>query len=147
VELFKLYGTDPDKMVSALQREAMIAMKVAENFQAMKKMQEEMSGNQEDPLVALKKQELEQSAKRDQQRGAVDQARLALDGQKAAADIADDQANLRLKEAALEAKTGVDYANIDIQGAQHAAQVSQQQFQNYQALNAPQKGQGPSEGA
>jgi hypothetical protein len=106
-----------------------------------------MSGNQEDPLVALKKQELEQSAKRDQQRGAVDQARLALDGQKAAADIADDQANLRLKEAALEAKTGVDYANIDIQGAQHAAQVSQQQFQNYQALNAPQKGQGPSEGA
>jgi hypothetical protein len=147
VELFKLYGTDPDKMVSALQREAMIAMKVAENFQAMKKMQEEMSGNQEDPLVALKKQELEQSAKRDQQRGAVDQARLALDGQKAAADIADDQANLRLKEAALEAKTGVDYANIDIQGAQHAAQVSQQQFQNYQALNAPQTGQRTSEGA
>jgi hypothetical protein len=146
-ELFQQYGTDPDKMVSALQREALIAMKVAENFQAMKKMQDDMSGNQEDPLVALKKQELDQSAKRDQQRGAVDQARLALDGQKAAADIADDQANLRLKEAALEAKTGVDYANIDIQGAQHAAQVSQQQFQNYQALNAPQKGQGPSEGA
>ena len=140
VELFKLYGTDPDRMVSALQREALVAIKVAENFQAMKAMQEQMAGNQEDPLVALKKQELDQSAKRDQQRGAVDQARLTLDAQKAQADIADDQANLRLKEAALEAKTGVDYANIDLQGAQHAAQVSQQNFQNYQAASAPPAG-------
>ena len=140
VELFKLYGTDPDRMVSALQREAMVAIKVAENFQAMKQMQEQMAGNQEDPLVALKKQELDQSAKRDQQRGAVDQARLTLDAQKAQADIADDQANLRLKEATLEAKTGVDYANIDLQGAQHVANVRQQDFQNFQAASAPPAG-------
>lgn len=140
VELFKLYGTDPDRMVSALQREALIAMKVAQYFQDMKAMQEQMSGNQEDPLVALKKQELDQSAKRDAQRGALDQARLSLDGQKAAADVADDQANLRLKEAALEAKTGVDYANIDLQGAQHVANVSQQAFQNAQSASAPQAG-------
>ncbi len=139
-ELFQQYGTDPDKLVSALQREALVAIKVAQYFQEMKAMQEQLSGNQEDPLVALKKQELDQSAKRDQQRGAVDQARLTLDAQKAQADIADDQANLRLKEAALEAKTGVDYANIDLQGAQHVANVAQQNFQNAQAAAAPAKG-------
>lgn len=91
-------------------------------------------------MVALKKQELDQSAKRDAQKGALDQARLALEGQKAAANIADDQANLRLKEAALEAKTGVDYANIDLQGAQHVANVRQQNFQNAQALSSPPAG-------
>ena len=146
VELFKLYGTDPDKMVSALQREAMIAMKVAENFQAMKKMQDDMSGNQEDPLVALKKQELEQNAADDKARITLDQGRLTLEQQKAAASQADDQANLALKAAALQAKTGQDQSNFTLKGAQHAAQVSQQRFQNYQALNAPQKGKGTSEG-
>ena len=146
VELFKLYGTDPDKMVSALQREAMIAMKVAENFQAMKKMQDDMSGNQEDPLVALKKQELEQNAAEDKARITLDQGRLTLEQQKAAASQADDQANLALKAAALQAKTGQDQSNFTLKGAQHAAQVSQQRFQNYQALNAPQKGKGTSEG-
>jgi hypothetical protein len=139
-ELFKQYGTDPEGLVSALQREAMVAIKVAQYFQEMKQMQEQLAGNQEDPLVGLKKQELEQNAQRDQQRAQIDQSRLQLDQQKASAEIADDQANLQIKAAALEAKTGLDTANLNLQGSQHAAQVQQQNFQNAQALTSPQAG-------
>ena len=150
-ELFRQYGTDPEGLVSALQREAMVAIKVAQFFQEVKQMQEQLAGNQEDPLVGLKKQELQQNAQRDQQRAQLDQSRLQLDQQKASAEIADDQANLQLKAAALESKTGMDHAtlqartgidtaNLNLQGAQHAAQVQQQNFQNAQALTSPQAG-------
>lgn len=147
-ELFQQYGTDPDGLVSALQREAMIALKVAEYFKEMKAMQQELSGPQEDPLVELKKQELQQNAQRDQARNQIDQTRVSLEQQRTQADIADDQANLQLKAAALEAKTGIDQAslqaksgmdqaNLQLQGAQHASQVAQQNFQNAQALATP----------
>ena len=140
-ELFKQYGTDPEGLISPLQREAMVALKVAEFFQQMKQMQEQLSGNQEDPLVTLKKQELEQNAKRDQARTQIDQGRLSLDQQRTQAEIADDQANLQLKAITVQAKTGVDQANLNLQGAQHAAQVQQQNFQNAQALSSAQAGE------
>ena len=142
-ELFKQYGTDPDGLVSPLQREAMVALKVAEFFQQMKQMQEQLSGNQEDPLVGLKKQELQQAAQRDQARTQIDQGRLALDQQRTQAEIADDQANLQLKAMTVQAKTGMDQANLNLQGAQHAAQVQQQNFQNAQALTSAQAGAAP----
>ena len=144
-EIFRQYGTDPEGLVSPLQREAMVALKVAEFFQQMKQMQEQLSGNQEDPLVGLKKQELEQNAKRDQARTQIDQGRLALDQQRTQAEIADDQANLQLKAATVQAKTGFDQASLNLQGAQHAAQVQQQNFQNAQALASPEAG-APSQG-
>jgi hypothetical protein len=97
VDLFKQYGTDPDHVVSALQREAMIATKVAQGFQEVKKLQEQMAGNQEDPLVALKKQELQQNAQRDQAKIGIDQAQLQLDQQKEQADQQESQAKLMLE--------------------------------------------------
>lgn len=142
-ELFRQYGTDPDRLVSALQREAMVAVKVAQYFQEMKAMQDQLAGNQEDPLVELKKQELQQNAARDQQDAAIDQARVALDGQRTQAKIANDQANTQLKAAALEAKTGIDQSSLNLQGAQHAAQVAQQNFQNAQAFANPPAGAAP----
>ena len=96
-ELFTQYGTDPDRMVSALQREAMIAIKVATLYEEMKAMQDELSGagqEQPDPIVELKKQELAQKAQNDQMDAQVDQSRLALDQQKEQNDVANDQARL-----------------------------------------------------
>jgi hypothetical protein len=160
-ELFRQYGTDPEGLVSALQREAMVAIKVAQFFQELKQMQEKLAGAPpQDPLIDLKKQELQQNAQRDQARAQLDQGRLQLDQQRTQAEIADDQANLALKEATLQAKTGmdvaslhaktgIDHANLNLQGAQHAAQVQQQGFENAQALAAPQAGapaQGKSQG-
>ena len=104
-ELFKQYGTDPERMVSALQREAMIAVKVAQVFQEVKKLGEELSGagNQEDPLIALKKQELEQSAKRDEANIGIDQAQLQLSQQKEQADQQESQAKLMLQTQKMQA--------------------------------------------
>ena len=104
-QLFREYGVDPDKLVSALQREAMIALKAAEFYQEAKALQEQLSGANQpptDPLIELKKQELSQSAQRDQAKIAMDQARMTLDQQKENNDMAVDQA--RLQQAAQTAK-------------------------------------------
>lgn len=104
-QLFREYGVDPDKLVSPLQREAMIALKSAEFYQEAKALQEQLSGANQpptDPLIELKKQELAQSAQRDQAKVATDQARLTLDQQRENNDMMVDQA--RLQQAAQTAK-------------------------------------------
>jgi hypothetical protein len=96
-ELFKQYGTDPDQLVSALQREAMVALKVAEFFQQAKQLQEQLSGagqQQPDPLIELKKQEIANTAQRDQANAQINQQKLMLDQQKEQNDMAIDQARL-----------------------------------------------------
>ena len=89
--LFTDYGSDPDKMISDLQREAMVAIKVADYMMEMKGTQAELSGEEgagEDPVIALKAQELQQRAAKDQadiaikeQGVQVDQARIAQNAQ------------------------------------------------------------------
>jgi hypothetical protein len=78
-EIFKTYGTDPDGMVSELQREAMVALKVVENLKEVRKVQEELMGDQSDPLIKLKEQELTQNAQRDQAKTQIEGQRLQLD--------------------------------------------------------------------
>ena len=104
-QLFREYGVDPDKLVSPLQREAMIALKAAEFYQEAKALQEQLSGANQppaDPLIELKKQELAQSAARDQSKLGLDQARITLDQQRENNDMMVDQA--RLQQAAQTAK-------------------------------------------
>jgi len=100
-ELFRLYGTDPDQMVSPLQREAMVALKVAQFLQEVKQQQSELEGPPPgpDPLVELKKQELQQDAQRDQAKMQMDQQRLAFDQQRESNDMAIEQAKLAQKGA------------------------------------------------
>ena len=81
-ELFKQYGTDPDRMVSSLQKEAMIALAIAKKLQEIKEMQQQLSGeaNQTDPLVEVKKMEIDSVAKRDAARLKLDQQEMQQDG-------------------------------------------------------------------
>ena len=101
-ELFRQYGTDPDKMVSALQREAMIALKIVEFFQLIRQQQAELSGENQpqppDPLIELKKQELSQNAQRDQGRLQIDQSKLQLDQQQEQNDVTEAQARLNSQQ-------------------------------------------------
>jgi hypothetical protein len=97
-DLFRSYGTDPDRMVSALQKEGMIAIRSAIGMQEVRDMQNQFTGGgQEDPLVALKKQELDQRAAADQAKMQLDQAKLQLDTQKAQQSMQIDQARLQLQ--------------------------------------------------
>jgi hypothetical protein len=133
-ELFRQYGTDNNNMISALQREAMVAVKTAEFYQEAKQLQTQMMGSQEDPLVGLKKQELDNNAKDDQAKQAIAQERLQLDQQREQADQAQDSAKLQLDREKLAAQHGVQHRQIDQQGAQHANQLTHQAIQNAQQV-------------
>ena len=128
-ELFRQYGTDPEGLVSALQREAMIAMKVAQGYQEVKKLQTDMMGPQDDPLVKLKEKEIEQSAQRDQAKAQIDQGRLnvdqqrlGLDQQKEQMDVQFDQARLALQQQVAAQKNSQDAIKNAQQGARNASQ-------------------------
>jgi hypothetical protein len=99
VELFKAYGTDPDRMISAIQKEGMIAIKVAMFLQDMGKLQGQLSGEGgEDPLIALKRLEIENRAKIDQERVKLDQQKLSLDQNKAQQANMFNQERLKLQQ-------------------------------------------------
>jgi hypothetical protein len=68
-ELFRQYGSDPDRMVSDMQREAMISLNIAQYLMDVKAMQTTLSGEgagAPDPVIALKEQELQMRAAKDQ---------------------------------------------------------------------------------
>jgi hypothetical protein len=130
-ELFQQYGTDPDSIVSALQREAMIAIKTAEYYQEAKKMQTDLEGPPaEDPLVKVKEQEIQARSAADQAKDQNDKSRIQLEGQRVQGDLAMDQAKLML-----------DQQKLQQQGSQNAAQNSQaSQNAQLQAISRAQKG-------
>jgi hypothetical protein len=130
-ELFQQYGTDPDKIVSALQREALIAIKTTEFYQEAKKMQTELEGPPpEDPLVKVKEQEIQAKAAADQAKDQNDKARIQLEGQRVQGDLAVDQAKLQLDEQKLQ-QQGFDNANKNSQARENA---------QLQAITRAQKG-------
>ena len=133
-ELFTQYGTDPDSMVSALQREAMIAIKTAEYYQEAKKLQTELQGPPgDDPLVKVKEQEIQAKAAADAAKDANDKARIQLESQRVQGDLAVDQAKIAL-----------DNQKLQQQGSQNAAQNSQaRQNSQLQAIARSQKISGP----
>jgi hypothetical protein len=101
-QLFTDYGTDPDNMISDLQREAMVSIRVAEGMMEMKSVQSQLSGEGtgEDPVVALKAQELQQRAAKDQADIAIkqegvknEQARIAENAQATQARIQSQEKN------------------------------------------------------
>ena len=100
VELFKQYGTDPDRMVSAIQREGMVAINIAMGMKEVREMQEKFAGGEgPDPLVQIKEKEIAQRAEADKARIGLDQQRLALDQQKAQQTNQINQQKLQLQQA------------------------------------------------
>jgi len=101
-DIFRMYGVDPDQMVSSIQKEGMVAIKATTYMQEMRNMQSQLSGEGgggEDPLVALKKQKLDQRAATDQAKMQLDQAKLQLETQKMQQSLQIDQARLQLQAA------------------------------------------------
>jgi hypothetical protein len=99
VELFKQYGTDPDCMVSAIQREGMVAINIAMGMKEVREMQDKFAGGEgPDPLVQIKEKEIAQRAEADKARIGLDQQRLALDQQKAQQTNQVNQQKLQLQQ-------------------------------------------------
>jgi len=122
-ELFMQYGTDPDQLVSSLQREAMVAIKVAQGFQEVKKLQQELQGPpQDDPLVKLKEKEIAQNGQRDQAKLQMDQQRISLDQMKEQNDVQFDSARIALQQQAAAQKSSQDAIKNAQQGVKNASQ-------------------------
>ena len=98
-ELFQQYGTDPDKMISDLEREALIALKVTQYLQEMKAMQTQLAGApQADPVVQLKEQELQQRAAKDQADAQIKQQQIANEQMRIQQNAQSDQARIQSQE-------------------------------------------------
>ena len=136
-ELFQQYGTDPDKMVSALQREAMVAIKVAQFYQEVKDLQTQLAGPQDDPLVKVKEKEIDANSAADQAKDQNEKARIQIEAQRAQSEDRLDQAKLML-----------DAQKLQQQGIKDASQASQaSQNARLQALSRAQKTPNPGTGA
>ena len=99
-DLFKAYGVDPDRMVSQIQKEGMVALRIAQYMKDVRDLQDQLTGGGgEDPIVALKQQELQQRAQADQADNQIDQQRLALDQQRLQQRGQIDQQRLALQAA------------------------------------------------
>jgi len=78
-ELFTEYGVDPDQMVSDIQKEGMIALKIAEFMKETRDLQAQLSGQGPDPVVALKEKELELRAQDNQMDNQIATEKLKID--------------------------------------------------------------------
>jgi len=101
-DLFKSYGTDPDHMISAIQKEGMVALRIAANLQEVRDLQDQLAGGEgPDPLIKLKEAEIQQRAQNDQAKIALDEKKLALDQQKQQTNTQFNQQKLQLQQAKL----------------------------------------------
>jgi len=100
-DLFKMYGTDPDRMVSQLQKEGMIAIKCATYLQEVRGTQEQLTGGgqAQDPLVALKEKEIEQRAQSEQAKIQFNEQKLQLERQKFQRGAQIDEQRLQIQAA------------------------------------------------
>ena len=106
--LFEQYGLDPDNMISDLQREAMISIKISEYMIEMKGMQSELSGEGgQDPVVMLKAQELQQKAAKDQADIALKQEGLQVDQARIAQNAAGNEARIKSQQGIAELRADV----------------------------------------
>ena len=115
-ELYVEYGSDPDHMVSDMQREGMISLKIAQFMQEMRALQDKLAnpgGGGQDPIVALKSQELQQRAAKDQADIQLKQQGLQLDQSKIAQNEKANQERIASQQKVAQMRTGVALQRIN----------------------------------
>jgi hypothetical protein len=126
-ELFMQYGADPDRMVSSIQKEGMVAIKIAQFMQEVRDLQGQLAGGEggQDPVVALKQQELQQRAQKDQIDAQLEQQKIAMQTQKAQIDAQIAQQRVGVQQDAIDQRSEVArerlMATLVKQGGRNAA--------------------------
>jgi hypothetical protein len=128
-ELFRQYGKDPERLVSDIQREGLVATLIAKNLQEAKALQEQLAGMgqaqapQQDPVVMLKEKELELRAQQDQGKMEIEQAKM--------------QQNAQIQQQRIQSQEKIAQARVDV--SRERAEMMNEQIQGAQQ-NAAQKG-------
>jgi hypothetical protein len=112
-ELYKEYGLDPDNMVSEIQKEGMVALKIAELSQQAKKTQSEMFGEGPDPVVALKEQEIKIKAQDNQANNQIASQKLQIDQQKIMQNEKANQDRIRSQQKIADQKAQIAQQRIE----------------------------------
>ena len=131
-QLFMAYGTDPDRMVSDLQREAMVALRVAQFMEETRKLQNQLMGAGKegpDPIVALKEQELKIRAQSDMANQQIDRQRLQIEQQRTQATMQANQARIASQERIADERAQVARERASMMDR------NMRRAQNVQALN------------
>jgi hypothetical protein len=121
-QIFAEYGPEGKGMVSDIQKEAMVAMLVAQGMSELRQLSSQLSGEgQPDPLIKLKEQELAQRAQADQAKAQIDQQKLGLQGQEIQRKAASDAARLETQQDIADQKADLAMLRLQQMEAQNAA--------------------------
>jgi hypothetical protein len=125
-QIFAEYGPENKDIVSDIQKEAMVAMLVAQGMSELRQLSQQLSGEgAPDPLVQLKEKELAQRAQVDQARVQNDQQKLAQNAQALQQKAAIDQQRIESNEDIAGTKADIAMMRLDQTERQNAAQERQ----------------------
>ena len=125
-QIFAEYGPENKDIVSDIQKEAMVAMLVAQGMSELRQLSQQLSGEgAPDPLVQLKEKELAQRAQVDQARAQNDQQKLAQNAQALQQKAALDQQRIESNEDIAGTKADIAMMRLDQTERQNAAQERQ----------------------
>ena len=125
-QIFSEYGPENAGMVSDIQKEAMVAMLVAQGMGELRQLSAQLSGEgAPDPLIKLKEQELAQRAQADQARSQIDQQKLGLQAQGLQQKAATDAARIASQEGIADQKADLTMMRLQQMENQNAFKARQ----------------------
>jgi hypothetical protein len=125
-QIFAEYGSENKQVVSDIQKEAMVAMLVAQGMGELRQLSQQLSGEgAPDPLVKLKEQELAQRAQTDQARIQAEQQKIGLQQQEMQQKAAADAARIASQEGIADQKADLTLMRLQQMGAQNASKARQ----------------------
>ena len=125
-QIFAEYGPENKDIVSDIQKEAMVAMLVAQGMGELRQLSQQLSGEgAPDPLVQLKEKELAQRAQVDQARVQNDQQKLAQNAQALQQKAAIDQQRIASNEDIAGTKADIAMMRLEQTERQNATQERQ----------------------
>jgi hypothetical protein len=125
-QIFAEYGPENAGVVSDIQKEAMVAMLVAQGMGELRQLSAQLSGEgAPDPLIKLKEQELAQRAQADQARVQIDQQKLGLQAQGLQQKAAIDTARIASQEGIADQKADLTLMRLQQMENQNAFKARQ----------------------
>jgi hypothetical protein len=112
-QIFEAYGPENKDIVSDIQKEAQVALLVAQGMSELRQLSQELSGEgAPDPLVKLKEQEIQLRAQADERKAQTDAQRLQLDAQDQAQSAQEAQQRLATTQAIAAEKADIARARL-----------------------------------
>jgi hypothetical protein len=112
-QIFEAYGPENKDIVSDIQKEAQVALLVAQGMSELRQLSQELSGEGvPDPLVKLKEQEIQLRAQADERKAQTDTQRLQLDAQDQAQSAQEAQQRLATTQAIAAEKADIARARL-----------------------------------